>query len=621
VSSVIIPLVATIIALGVISQVVAARLQVPSVLFLILAGVIVGPEVLGVVTLESFGGIETLSGIVGLSVAIIVFEGAFHLKLDKLREAPGAWLRLVTLGAAIVLLGTTLTVRLLLGADWGIAFLIGSLLVATGPTVITPILDVVPVRNRVGAALETEGVVNDVTAAILAIVVFEVVVNPGRSGAVIVQDFVTRLGSGVLIGLVVAGVVWYLLRYVDLSPGNAPQNARLVVLAGALVAYGAADTLYSEAGIAAVATAGVVLGNADVPYEEEIEAFKGDVTLVVLSFVFIALAALLSVDTLLDLGVAGLAVAVVAAAIIRPIAVFASTTGGRYELEERAFMSAVGPRGIIPASVATLFAAELQTIGMEPAANLLVGTVFLTIFLTVVVEGGFARHIAQALDVIPMRVIIVGGGTVGRALAERLEDRGENVVIVEERAPAVERARNEGYAVHKGDGTDTDELQAAGAENAKILVAATGDDDVNLLVAQLAESKFDVETILARANNPDNVDAFEDLGVRTVSSSLATAWGIDNIIERPALSNWMTEIGRSGDVQEVEVTSEDLVGLTIDELDEDLPSGVIIALVGRDGDNQVPDGDFTLQHGDHLTFLGRKEAVRQALEWTHPEST
>jgi Trk K+ transport system NAD-binding subunit len=311
----------------------------------------------------------------------------------------------------------------------------------------------------------------------------------------------------------------------------------------------------------------------------------------------------------------------VVAVLIRPLAVFASTGGNRFETAERAFMSAVGPRGIIPASVATLFAAELQQLnepGMNEAASLLVGTVFLVIFLTVVVEGGFARHIAEALDVIPMRVIIVGGGTVGRALAERLEDRGENVVIVERDAQMVERTRNEGFSVHKGDGTDTDELRSAGAENARILVAATGDDDANLLTAQLADSKFDVDTIIARANNPDNVDAFEDLGVRTVSSSMATAWGIDNIIERPALANWMTEIGRSGDVQEVEVTSEELVGLTIDELDADLPNGVIIALVGRDGENHVPDGDFTLQEGDHLTFLGRKEAVRDALEWCHP---
>jgi NhaP-type Na+/H+ or K+/H+ antiporter len=620
VSSALIPLVATIIALGVAAQILASRLQVPSVLFLVVAGILVGPEVLGVVTLETLGGAETLSGIVGLSVAIIVFEGAFHLKISKLREAPGAWLRLTTLGAVVSLVGTALAVRYLLGTDWDLALLVGSLLIATGPTVVTPILDIVPVRDRVGAALETEGVVNDVTAAILAVVVFRLVNNPEFTTAQLVEDFTVRLGIGVLVGLAVAAVVWYLLEHVELSRGNAPQNARLVVLAGALVSYGAADFVRTEAGIAAVATAGVVLGNADLPYEADIEAFKGDVTLVVLSFVFIALAALLSFEDLIGLGLAGLAVVAVVALVVRPLGVMLSTHGGRYTLPERAFMSAVGPRGIIPASVATLFAVQLQSNGMTGAANLLVGTVFLVILLTVVVEGGFARHIAEALEVIPMRVIIVGGGTVGRALAERLEDRGENVVIVEERGPAVERARNEGYAVHRGDGTDTDELRAAGAENAKILVAATGDDDVNLLVAQLADSKFDVETIIARANNPDNVDAFEDLGVRTVSSSLATAWGIDNIIERPALANWMTEIGRSGDVQEVEVTAQELVGRTIDEVDADLPSGVIIALVGRDGENQVPDGDFTLQEGDHLTFLGRTEAVREALEWSHPET-
>ncbi|MCG1004158.1 MULTISPECIES: cation:proton antiporter [Halobacterium] len=617
-SSELIPLVATIIALGVASQVIADRLQVPSVLFLVIAGILVGPEVLGVVTLETFGGAETLSGIVGLSVAIIVFEGAFHLKLPKLREAPGAVLRLTTIGAAISLVGTALAVRFLLDANWDMAFLVGSLLVATGPTVITPILDIVPVRNRVAAALETEGVVNDVTAAILAIVVFEVVNNPGLTRMQIVEEFTIRLGIGVLFGLAVAGIVWYLLRHVDLSRGNAPQNARLIVLAGALVAYGAADFLRGEAGIAAVATAGMVLGNADLPYEEEIEAFKGDVTLVVLSFVFIGLAALLSFDNLIQLGVAGLAVVFLIALVIRPLGVFLSTRGDRYTLSERTFMSAVGPRGIIPASVATLFAVQLQSSGMEEAASLLVGIVFLAILLTVVLEGGFARHIAQALDVIPMRVIIVGGGTVGRALGERLEDRGENVVLVEKDVEMVERTRNDGFTVHHGDGTDTDELRSAGAENARIVVAATGDDDANLLISQLADSKFDVETIIARANNPDNVDAFEDLGVRTVSSSLATAWGIDNIIERPALANWMTEIGRSGDVQEVEVTSEELVGKTIEELDTELPNGCIIALVGRDGENQVPAGEFTLQRGDHLTFLGRKESVREALEWCHP---
>jgi NhaP-type Na+/H+ or K+/H+ antiporter/K+/H+ antiporter YhaU regulatory subunit KhtT len=614
------PLVAGIIALGIAAQVLADRFQVPSVLFLIFAGILLGPisEAIGTMVLgREYGGViteatfgEALPAIVGLSVAIIVFEGAFHLKVEKLREAPKATLRLVTLGAAISLVGTAVVVRYAIGAPWDLSFLVGALLVATGPTVITPILGVVPVRDRVGIALETEGIVNDVTAAILAVVVFESITLGETSLDQFVGLFVRRLGVGVLIGLAAAAVIWYLLRFVDLSPGSAPQNARLLVLAGAIVSFAAADTLEPEAGIAAVATAGVLLGNADLPYEEDIESFKGDITLLVLSFVFIALAALLEFQDLLELGLGGVVVVVTVTLLVRPALVFVSMYGGRFTTEEKLFVSLVGPRGIIPASVATLFALQLP----GESASILVGTVFLVILTTVTFEAGLARHIAQALDVIPMRVIIVGGGKVGRALAERLEDRGENVVIVESDVEQIERTRNAGFTVHRGDGTDTEDLRAAGAENAKIVVAATGDDDVNLLVAQLSSSKFAVENVIARANNPENVEAFEDLGVRTISSTDATAWAIDNAIERPALANWMTQIGRDGDVQEVELTAQDLVGRTIQEVGPLLPEGCLIALLSRSGETFVPEADTTLQEGDHVTFLGRKQAVREAMQ-------
>ncbi|MFB6170201.1 MAG: cation:proton antiporter [Haloarculaceae archaeon] len=612
-----IALVAAIIGIGVVAQILADRFQVPSIIFLILAGIVLGPEFPPtVLEPDAFG--SALPAIVGLSVAIIVFEGAFHLHVDDLRTAPAATLRLVTVGAAISLVGTAIAVNVFLGTGWPVSFLVGALLVATGPTVIAPILEVVPVRDRVEAALETEGIVNDVTAAILAVVIFEAIVYGVGDPGALVTLFAERLGVGVVVGGLVAAVVYYLLQYVDLSPGNAPQNARLLVLAGALVAYGAADAIATESGIAAVATAGVLLGNLDVPYEEDITDFKGDVTLVVLSFVFIALAALLDFETLLKIGLGGLGVVVVVAVVVRPLLVFVSARGDRFTREEKLFMSFVGPRGIIPASVATLFAIELRDEGMAAAADVIVGTVFLVILVTVLFEAGLARRLAEYLDVIPMRVLVIGGGKVGRALAERLEDRGENVVILESDVENVETARDAGFTVHHGDGTDTEVLQAAGATNAKIVVAATGDDDVNLLVAQLASSKFDIENIIARANNPANVDAFEDLGVKTVSSALATAWAIDNLIERPALSNWMTELGRSGDVQEIEVTAEDCIGCTIAELDSRLPDGCLIALVSRDGENQVPPEDFVVRDGDHVTVLGRKEAVREALEWFHP---
>jgi NhaP-type Na+/H+ or K+/H+ antiporter len=627
-------LVAGITGLGVIAQVLASRFEVPSIIFYIGAGIALGPEGLAFITPDSFG--NALPAIVGLAVAVIVFEGAFHLRVDRLREAPAATLRLVTVGAAIALVGTAVVVRFALGTGWPLAFLVGALLVATGPTVITPILDVVPVRDRVAAALETEGIVNDVSAAIAAVVFFEVL-NPGTSSAGIVQDFTARLGTGVVVGIVVAAVVYYVLRFIDLSPGDAPRNARLLVLAGALVAFAVANEQRSEAGVAAVATAGMILGNVDIPYEDEIESFKGDVTLLVLSFVFIALAALLDFEVLLDLGIPGLAVVAAVALLIRPVLVFVSTLGDRFTNRERVFMSFVGPRGIIPASVATLFAVELrnqagelraaaeEASGAEAAdlaaqaatlggqADILVGTVFLVILATVVFEGGLARYIAEFLDIIPMRVIIVGGGKTGRALARRLEDRGENVVIVEKDEEVVEQGRNEGFKVEWGDGTDTEVLRSAGAENAKTIVTATGDDDANLLVSQLADSKFDIEKVIARVNNPDNVEAFEDLGVSSIDSGMATAWAIDNQIERPALASWMTGVGQSGDVQEVDVTSDQVAGKEIRELGPMLPDACLVALVSRNGETVVPTADFVVERGDKLTLLGRRDSVREGM--------
>ena len=607
-----ITVVVTILGLGVAAQVVSDRLQIPSVMFLILAGVVVGPEGFGVITPVVFG--DALPAIVGLSVAIIVFEGAFHLRLERLHEASRETLRLVTVGAAISLVGTAIAVRYALDTPWNLALLVGSLLVATGPTVITPIVNVVPVRNRVATTLETEGVVNDVTAAILAIVTFEYVLLETRGLLTLVREFGVRFGVGVLVGSVVAGIIWFLLRHVSLAVENAPQNARLITLVASLVMYGVAEQFAPEAGIAAVAAGGFLLGNTDLPYRDSIVRFKGDVTLLVIAFVFITLASLLSLRDLLALGVGGVVVVVAVVVVIRPILVLLCTSGDSLTRNERLYISAVGPRGIIPASVATLFALELQPQNPQ-AATTLVGTVFLVIFVTVVFEGGLARHLAQALDVVPMWTIIIGGGRVGQTLAERLEERGEEVLIVDNDEQVVEELRADGLSVRHGNGTDQTVLETAGAGNAKVVVAATPEDDVNLLIAQLAKNTFDVETVVARVNQPDNVDAFEDLNVEAISTATSIAWSMDNVIERPAISRWMTEVDRIGDVQEVEVTSDEIVDMTVSELVAALPEGCRLALLSRNEANQLPHPDDTIERGDHLTFIGRTEAVDQAIDY------
>lgn len=254
----------------------------------------------------------------------------------------------------------------------------------------------------VAATLETEGIVNDVTAAVLAVVIFKAMTAHELAPRGFIFLFGERLGMGILSGLLIAGVVWYLLTQVDLPAHAAPQTARLLALAGAVIAFAIADSVFSEAGIAAAATAGFTLGNLEVPHREEILRFNQDVTVLVLSFVFITLAALLEFSELRALSVAGLGVVAVVTVLLRPLVVFLSTAGSEFPICERLFMSAIGPRGIISASVATLFAIRLETSTppTDPAgADILLGTVFLVILVTDIIEAGFAGQFAAAFGV------------------------------------------------------------------------------------------------------------------------------------------------------------------------------------------------------------------------------
>lgn len=610
------PVIAAILIIGLGVQLLANRLRVPSVVFYLAAGVILGPEVLGLVTEEMFGE-QGLTTIVGLAVAIIVFDGAFALKLDRIRQAETTALRLVTVGAVITFVGTSVAIKYLEGTEWELALVAGALLVATGPTVITPILEVVRVREHVAAALETEGIINDVTAAIAAVIIFDTLLLDDLGVPATIFEFLRRFGVGVAAG-VLATVIIYLLIRIDITPEAETRANQFLILSAAVGSFALAETFAAEAGIAAAATSGIALGNLGLDHEEEIEEFARNATLIMLAFVFVALAALIDIDAILDLGVEIILLIGVVMLVIRPLVALVSTLGvERFTWPERAYIAAVGPRGIIPASVATLFAAELRPENPE-AAQVLVGVVFAVIFVTVTIEGGFARQIGDLLGVTPMRTIIVGGGRVGRALATRLENRGEFVVIVEDDDEHIEQARSEGFTVHRGDGSETEILRKAGAEEAKIVVAATADDDVNLLVCQIANTKFDVEKRYARVNEPDNVGAFESQRVTAVDSPMATAVAIDDEIERPALTHWMNELGDGHDVQEIEVTAEDLVGRTIEELNADIPDGCIVAVIGRGGESHVPEADDTLEYGDHLTFIGDEAAVRRAMKRFHP---
>jgi len=217
---------------------------------------------------------------------------------------------------------------------------------------------------------------------------------------------------------------------------------------------------------------------------------------------------------------------------------------------------------------------------------------------------------------------LIGGGTVGRRITDRLESRGDSVVIIECDNTRTQWLRTEGYDVFHGDGTDHSTLEEAAVGDADIVVVATGDDDTNLLAAQLVRNRFSPDEVIVRVNRPANQEPFEDLGIQTVSQSDATAQLIDSHIESPALTQWMESTSSSGDVQEVAIDNEDLIGATISELDSRLPDQVLLVMVGESGTAHLPDKTETVNRGDHVTVLGTRNAVQKAIaELTNEEAS
>ncbi|MCO8245805.1 cation:proton antiporter [Haladaptatus sp. AB643] len=602
---------ASIIALGAASKLLADRYEIPNVVFLLGFGILFGPAGVGLIDPTLFD--DSLSTIVSLAVAIIIFEGAFTLSASNIRDAPKSTLKLVTGGAALTFVSLCGLVHYLLGLQWNLSCLIAALLVATGPTVITPVLNQIEVREGVKTLLETEGVINDVTASVLGAVIFSVAAlgyhpDPfgGHMGADVIVDFVSRIGTGVLIGIITALLAGYVLRYLSLSP----QNSRITVIGTALISYAIADALASEAGIVTVAVAGLILGTVDIPFEREIAGFSGDVTTIVLSVVYIILASLLDFRHLLTLGVGGLIVVVLAMVVIRPLAVFLSTTGTQFTWNERTFIAAVGPRGIIPASTATLFSLQLANAGV-PNAKSVVHVVFLVILVTVVVEAGGAPLAAKALDIIPMTVLIIGGSRIGRALADRLDKRGENAVIIERDDAVINELRSDGYSVVRGNGTDAAVLEEAGGDRAKMVIAATSDDDQNILACQTARTRFGIDRLIAQVNKLENADAFSDLGVQPVTPVTATVDMMDDLILRPNFYEWLSAVGDENEIAEVVVKSDAAVGEQIQQIE--LENDAVIALFRRDDEFIVPKPTLRIREGDVVTLIGKREAVERSV--------
>ncbi|MFY9409269.1 MAG: cation:proton antiporter [Methanosarcina flavescens] len=553
-------LVVAVLVMLLLAQTLSRYFQIPFIIFLLFEGIIVGPEVLNLLNPAIY--FDELLAIVAFSVSVIVFDGGIQIDMKQLRGYKESVLKLTTVGVLITFLGITALTTLLIEVPLQISALFGALVTATGPTVVGPIIRNIQICHKVGKVLELESVLNDAASVILTAVVFEWIVAE-LSGMGAVLFILQRLAIGLLIGGISGFTLrWFFTRGMLISK----QTAKMVTLTSVFACFVLSELLGNESGILSLAVFGIIIGTSEFPYKETIKEFEGDLVTVMISLLFILLAAMIKFEYIIGIGGRGIALVLLMIFLIRPISVFASMWNSKFRTNEKLFISFVGPRGVVPTSIATYFAIKLDEIGV-PGGQTIVGLVFLTVITTVFLTGSMSKRVAQKLEVIPMEILIVGGGKVGRILAERFDKRGENVVVVDISEEACNKCLDLGIMTVQGDAGDINTLIRAGIENAKYIVATTNKDDTNLLFCQIAKARFGFrgDQLVARVNHTENLQAFWDLGIRAMSPAITTAAVIDNMIGRPHLFS-MCEVGGGGNIMEVKVTNPKITGRAIKEI-------------------------------------------------------
>jgi len=481
---------------GIGAQVCAEFFKVPSIVFLLSFGMILGRDGLEIIRPSLLGtGLEV---IVGMSVALILFEGGLSLELRDLGKVSGSLRNLVTIGTMITLLGGGMAAHWLSEFPWPIAFLYASIVVVTGPTVIGPLLKQVKVDRQVSTLLEGEGVLIDPVGAILAVVVLDLILNGGSSSAplTVLTGLTLRLSIGSIIGLTGG---WLLGAFLRRANFMAEDLKNLVVLAGMLGLFVLAQTVRSEAGLMATVMSGLTLRASALPEERLLRRFKGQLTLLAISVLFILLAADLSLASLLALGWGGLFTVLILMFVVRPLNVWICTWNSRLHWRQKLFMGWVAPRGIVSASVASLFAILLTERGIS-GGDAIKALVFLTIILTVFLQGLTARLIAKALGITSDQasgVVIVGSNPLSRLVARLFQDRDESVVIIDTDEAACRLAEEQKIHTFLSSAFDEVVLETAGVGTTGTFLAMTSNGEVNLGVAQRVVEEFDPRRVLA----------------------------------------------------------------------------------------------------------------------------
>lgn len=474
--------IASVIALGIGAQWLAWRIHLPSILLLLVVGFVAGPITGFLHPDELFG--DLLLPVVSIAVAIILFEGGLSLSLRELREVGSVFLRLISLGALVTWGASAALAWLVFGLSPSLALLLGAILVVTGPTVIMPLLRHLRPRRRVGNTLKWEGIVIDPVGAILAVLVFEVILatsDPGEATGVAALGVLKAIGGGGAIGLVGAGGLVVALRRYWVP--DFLQNP--VTLMAAVLAYTAANHVQPESGLLAVTIMGVVLANQRAVTVKHIVEFKENLRVLLIAVLFIVLAARLPLASVTQIGLQALVFVGLLILVVRPLTVALCTIGSRLSWRERVFVGWMAPRGIVAAAVSSLFALRLAEAGYAGAESL-VAITFAVITGTVAVYGLTAGPLARRLGVAdpnPQGALIIGAQPWAQEIAQALREEGYLVRLVDDNWSQIAEARQAGletFYVGVLQEYVFDEIDLDGVGR---LLALTSNDEVNALAA------------------------------------------------------------------------------------------------------------------------------------------
>lgn len=467
----------TIFAIGAVAQWFGWRLRVPAILILLASGFLAGP-VFGILDPDKVFG-ELLFPMVSGAVAIILFEGGLTLRFHELKGAGQVIFRLISIGVLVSWVVISWLAWYLLDFSPLLAALIGALLTVTGPTVIGPMLRTIRPKGKVRNIAKWEGIIIDPIGVLLAVLIYEVIIARGQEEAMHVMLIGTLETIAVGVGLAgaAAGIVLLMVKKRQLP--DFLQNT--IVLALLLVAFGVSNMLREESGLLTATLFGIFLANQSIFEVRHITEFKENLQILLISFLFVVLAARVDPEAFRLLGWQSALFLVGVIVLARPLAVLASTIFSKQKWPERILLMMLAPRGIVAVALTSVFVIKLDALGI-PEAQLFLAVTLLVVIGTVLIYGLSAGFVAIRLglsNIDPQGVIIVGAHDWGIQLGTALHEANVPVLMIDSNRGNIERARRVGLSGDSGNIFSDEFLDDLDLSNMGHSIALTANDEVN----------------------------------------------------------------------------------------------------------------------------------------------